>query len=138
MLLLLFGAVHAPPAIAVPAGHGTLADAEADWAARKVQEAVAEPAKVRRRLTREAARATYFAEPLPDVARVYVERLQAEKASAELAEMRALLDLQAQTSTVRAGIARAAVVMARKKQARAAQQLEEFDVMYVAAILAGA
>lgn len=139
MLLLLFRGASAPvTGNAVPAGHGTLADAEAEWASRPVQEAIEQPAKVRRRIKREAARAEYFSDPLPDVARAYVDRLQAEKASAVVAEMRALLDLQAQTSTVRADIARAAVVMARKKQAHAAQQLEEFDVMYVATILANA
>ena len=142
MLLLLFNGDPGaeppviPPAVAVPAGHGTLADAEAEW--RKVEAADEQPAKVRRKVKREAARATYFTDPLPDVAQVYVARLQAEKASAEFAEMRALLDLQTQTSTVRADIARAAVVMARKKQAQAAQQLEEFDVMYIASILANA
>lgn len=129
-------------ALNVAAGKGSLADYEAEWALKRAQDAIekaqGEPAKVRRRVRRQAAREVYFAPPLPDVAQVYVERLKAERYEAELAEMRALLDLSSQASAVKADVARAAVQMARKKQADAAQALEEFDVMYVAAILAEA
>jgi hypothetical protein len=121
---------------------GSLADYEAEWALKRAQEAIEKAhgasSQVRRRVRRQAAREVYFAPPLPDVAQVYVERLKAERYEAELAEMRALLDLSAQTSSVKAEVAKAAVQMARKKQADAAQALEEFDVMYVAAILAEA
>ena len=121
---------------------GSLADYEAEWALKRAQDAIekaqGESSKVRRRVRRQAAREVYFAPPLPDVAQVYVERLKAERYEAELAEMRALLDLSSQASAVKAEVARAAVQMARKKQAAAAQALEEFDVMYVAAILAEA
>jgi hypothetical protein len=116
-------------------GSKTLADYEREWQDKPLDEL---PAKVRRIVKRQAAREVYFATPLPDVALVYVERLKAERYEAELAEMRALLDLSAQTSAVKAEVAKAAVQMARKKQADAAQALEEFDVMYVAAILAEA
>lgn len=141
--LLFVGGAVAPPATPPGAGKGkSLADHESEWASRKawdaVEQAQQEPAQVRRRVRRQAAREVYFADPLPDVARVYVDRLKAEKEAAQLAEMRALLDLQAQTSAVQAEIARAAVQMARRKQEQAAQQLEEFDVMYVAAVLANA
>lgn len=126
----------------VAAGKGSLADYEAEWALKRAQDAIekaqGESSKVRRRVRRQAAREVYFAPPLPDVALVYVERLKAERYEAELAEMRALLDLSSQASAVKAEVARAAVQMARKKQADAAQALEEFDVMYVAAILAEA
>ena len=140
-LLFVGGAVA--PLVTPGAGKGkSLAEHEAEWASRKawdaVEQAQQEPAQVRRRVRRQAAREVYFADPLPDVARVYVDRLKAEKDAAQLAEMRALLDLQAQTSAVQAEIARAAVQMARRKQQQAAQQLEEFDVMYVAAVLASA
>ena len=126
----------------VAAGKGSLADYEAEWALKRAQDAIekaqGEPSKVRRRVRRQAARDVYFAPPLPDVALVYVDRLKAERHEAELAEMRALLDLSSQASAVKAEVARAAVQMAQKKQADAAQALEEFDVMYVAAILAEA
>ena len=143
LLLALVGSGVEPPALPVGAGKGkSLADHEAEWSSRRAWEAVEaaqqEPAQVRRRVRRQAARTVYFTDPLPDVARVYVDRLKAEKEAAQLAEMRALLDLQAQTSAVQAEIARAAVQMARRKQEQAAQQLEEFDVMYVAAVLASA
>jgi hypothetical protein len=133
LLALVGGAVTTPTG----AGRGrrTLADYEREWAQKPLDEL---PAQERRRVKRQAAREVYMAPPLPDVAQVYVDRLKAEKEAAQLAEFRALLDLQAQTSTVQAEIARAAVQMARKKQAEAAQALEEFDVMYVAAILAEA
>ena len=139
-LLFVGGGVAPQP---TGAGKGkSLAEHEAEWASRRawdaVEQAQQEPAQVRRRVRRQAAREVYFADPLPDVARVYVDRLKAEKEAAQLAEMRALLDLQAQTSAVQAEIARAAVQMARRKQQQAAQQLEEFDVMYVAAVLASA
>jgi hypothetical protein len=121
----------------VGAGKGskTLAEYEAEWRDRPIEEL---PAKVRRLVKRKAAREVYFADPLPEVAQVYVDRLKGQRYQAELAEMRALLDLSAQVSETQADIARAAVQMARKKQAEAAQALEEFDVMYVATILAEA
>lgn len=124
-------------AVQTGAGKGskTLADYEREWLNKPIEEL---PAKARRLAKRQAAREVYFAPPLPDVAQVYVERLKAERYEAELAEMRALLDLSSQASAVKADVARAAVQMARKKQADAAQALEEFDVMYVAAILAEA
>jgi hypothetical protein len=103
-----------------------------------IEKAQGQTARVRRRVRRQAAREVYFAPPLPDVAHVYVEHLKAERYEAELAEMRALLDLSYQASAASAEVARAAVQIARKKQADAAQALEEFDVMYVAAILAEA
>lgn len=137
LLLALTGGDVVPPPSQIGAGRGskTLADYEREWQDKPLDEL---PAKARRIVKRQAAREVYFAPPLPDVARVYVERLKAERYEAELAEMRALLDLSAQTSAVRGEVARAAVQMARKKQADAAQALEEFDVMYVAAILAEA
>lgn len=140
-LLLVGGGTAAPP-VASGAGKGSsLADYEAEWARKRAEQALEAaqdaPAQVRRRIKREAARKIYF-DPLPDVAQVYVERLKAEKEAAKLAEMRALLDLAAQTSAIQAEIARAAVLMAQRKRAEAERAIEEFDVMYVAAILAEA
>jgi hypothetical protein len=125
------------PQVGAGKGGRTLADYEREWQNKPIE---ALPAKVRRLVKRQAARDVYFAPPvqLPEIAQVYVDRLKAERYAAELAEMRALLDLSSQASAVRAEVARAAVQMARKKQADAAQALEEFDVMYVAAILAEA
>jgi stress response protein YsnF len=127
------------PQVGAGKGGRTLADYEREWQSKPIE---ALPAKVRRLVKRQAAREVYFQPPadaqLPDVARAYVDRLKAERYTAELAEMRALLDLASQASAVRAEVARAAIQIARKKQADAAQALEEFDVMYVAAILAEA
>jgi ABC-type amino acid transport system permease subunit len=126
---------YAAGAVGAGVGSKTLAEYEAEWRDRPIEEL---PAKVRRLVKRKAAREVYFADPLPEVAQVYVDRLKGQRYQAELAEMRALLDLSAQVSETQADIARAAVQMARKKQAEAAQALEEFDVMYVATILAEA
>lgn len=140
-LLLALAATVAPP-VASGAGKGSsLADYEVEWSRKRAEQALEaaqdSPAQVRRRIKREAARKVYF-DPPPDVAKVYVDRLKAEKEAAKLAEMRALLDLAAQTSAIQAEIARAAVLMAQKKRAEAERAIEEFDVMYVAAILAEA
>lgn len=137
MLLLLFRGAASVVAAPVVGGRGskTLADYEAEWRDRPIEEL---PAKARRLVKRKAAREVYFSEPLPEGAQVYVDRLKGQRYQAELAEMRALLDLSAQVSETQAEIARAAVQMARKKRAEAAQALEEFDVMYVATILAEA
>ena len=136
--LLLVGGGAVAPTGPTPAGRSSLADYEREWEGRRqaLEQAKDAPAQVRRRIKRQAAREAYFAPALPDVAQVYVDRLKAEREAAQVAEFKALLDLAAQTSAVQADIARAAVVMAQRKQAAAAQALEEFDVMYVAAILA--
>ena len=55
-----------------------------------------------------------------------------------MAETKALLDLMVTTSGVRAEIARAAARIARRQAEEAARLIEEFDVMYVAAVLAEA
>ena len=136
--LLLVGSGTAPPAPTItPAGRGrrTLAEWEADWAKRVENKPVTPKAK--RRLKREAAREVYF-DPLPDVAQAYIERLKAEQEAARLAEFRALLDLQVEASQVQRDIAHAALLMAQRQYEETKRRIEEFDVMYVAAILAEA
>lgn len=135
-LLLALTAAVAPPPVVAGKGGKTLAEYEAEWANSPPQ-----TAQERRRLKREAARKVYlepFKPELPDVAQAYIDRLKAELDAARTAEIAALLDLRAQTSAVQADIARAAVLMAEKRRADIARQIEEFDVMYVAAILAEA
>lgn len=121
--------------VAAGAGSKSLAEYEAEWRDRPTE---GPPAKVQKRATIKAAREVYFPAYLPDVAQVYVDRLKAQKESARVAEVRAWLDLQEQTSALRADIARAAISMAQRKQAKAKRELEEFDVMYVAAVLESA
>lgn len=128
-------------AFAANVGAGkTLADYEAEWALNRAQEAIekakAAPAQVRRRIKREAAREVYFKPPAEIQAKA--DTLKAQRELAQLAEMRALLDLAATTSAAQAEIARIAVEMARRKRAEAEAAIEELDVMYVAAILAEA
>ena len=129
---LLLALTGTAPAVVTGGIGRTLAYYEAQWARRGTKDA---PAKERRQAKRQAARAVYFPPPLPDVAREYVERLKTEREEAKKAEFQALMDLASKPSEIHADIARAAVLMAQRKQAAAAQALEEFDVMYVAAIL---
>lgn len=125
------------------AGHGSrLADYEAQWANKRVQQALdavehAPTSKARRRAKREAAREVYFA-PLPDVAQVYVDGLKQKVEAARIAELRALMDLGDESRKIRQDIAQAAVVLAQRQRMEAERAIEEFDVMYVATILANA
>lgn len=118
----------------------SLAEYEAEWAFKRAQEAIekaqGKPAQVRRRIKREVAREVYFKTPAEVQAKA--DTLKAQREIAQLAEMRALLDLAATTSAAQAEIARIGVEMARRKKAEADAAIEEFDVMYIAAILAGA
>jgi hypothetical protein len=138
---LLLALTAAVAVAAQGAGKGsTLADYEAEWARKRTQEAVEQteqaPAQVRRRIRREAAREVYFKPPAEIQAKA--DTLKAQRELAQLAEMRALLDLAATTSAAQAEIARIAVEMAKRKRAEAEAAIEELDVMYVAAILAEA
>ncbi len=138
---LLLALTAAVAVASTGAGKGSsLADYEAEWARKRAQEAVEQaetvPAQARRRIKREAARQVYFKPPAEIQAQA--DTLRAQREIAQLAEMRALLDLAATTSAAQAEIARIAVEMARKKKAEAQRLMEELDVMYVAAILAEA
>jgi hypothetical protein len=131
--LLLVGGSEAP---AIPkAGKGrTLAEIEAEWAKTREE---TQPKKAARKARTKIVREVYFA-PRDEVATAYVDRLKQEREAAQLAEMRALLDLQAETGRVSAEIARAALELARQQARETQRRLEEFDVIYVAAMLAEA
>ena len=130
LLLALLGAsVVVGP---TPAGHGTrLADYEQQWS----QQEQVEPAPVVRPKAKRRAE-VHTLNALPEVARVYVDRLKAERDEARTDEIRALMALGSEATAIRVEVTRAAAEFARRKQEAAAQALEEFDVMYVAAILA--
>lgn len=124
------------------AGKGsTLADHEAEWALKRAHEAIekaqGESSQVRRRVRRQAAREVYF-QPLPDVAQQYVDGLKAKVEAARVVEIRALMDLGDESRVIRQEIAQAAVALAKARRLEAERAIEEFDVMYVATILASA
>lgn len=142
MSLLLALTGQAPVGITAAGRGSRLADYEAQWATRRVQEALeavesAPTSRARRRAKREAAREVYF-EPLPDVAQQYVDGLKAKVEAARVVEIRALMDLGDESRVIRQEIAQAAVALAKARRLEAERAIEEFDVMYVATILASA
>ena len=132
--LLLVGASAA--VTPVPAGHGSrLADYEQQWLRQETREQVQAP---KPKAKPKAKAETHKPNALPEPVQQYVDKLQADYDSARTAEIRALMDLGSQARAIREEVTLAAIEHARRKQAAAAQAIEEFDVIYVAAILATA
>lgn len=140
-LLTGFEGTFAYSGASTGAGKGkTLADYETEWALQRANEAIDRaqkaPSQERRRIKRQAAREVYFKAPAE--IQQQSDQLKARRDIAQIAEIRALLDMAAAQSSAQAEIARVAVDMARKKKREADAAIEEFDVMYVAAVLAEA